>query len=44
MWGMSVFQYKKPAPILDMEKCLQAEFKNLKASKDGDVDCTPSWL
>lgn len=27
-----------------MEKEIQEEFKKLKASKDGDVDCTPSWL
>jgi len=39
----SYFQYKKPSAILDMEKTLQAEFSKLKASKDGDVDCTPSW-
>lgn len=26
-----------------MEKEIQEEFKKLKASKDGDVDCTPSW-
>lgn len=37
-----VFQYKKPKEILLMEKEIQEEFKKLKASKDGDVDCTPS--
>lgn len=37
-----VFQYKKPKEILLMEKEIQEEFKQLKASKDGDVDCTPS--
>ncbi|XP_059151994.1 protein DPCD-like [Physella acuta] len=34
--------YKKPSAILDMEKKLQQELKKLKATKDGDVDCTPS--
>ena len=28
--------------IVDMEKNLQDEFKKMKASRDGDVDCTPS--
>lgn len=37
-----VFQYKKPPTILEMERTLQAEFSKLKATKDGDVDCTPS--
>lgn len=37
-----IFQYKKPKEILLMEKEIQEEFKKLKASKDGDVDCTPS--
>ena len=36
------FQYKKPSVIIDMEKSLQEEFKKMKASRDGDVDCTPS--
>lgn len=39
-----ILQYKKPKEILQMEKEIQEEFKKLKASKDGDVDCTPSWL
>jgi len=26
-----------------MEKQIQTEMKKLKAAKDGDVDCTPSW-
>ncbi|KAJ8317489.1 hypothetical protein KUTeg_005393 [Tegillarca granosa] len=34
--------YKKPKEIIEMEKQMQAEFKKMKASKDGDVDCTPS--
>ena len=37
-----LFQYKKPSVIIDMEKSLQEEFKKMKASQDGDVDCTPS--
>lgn len=37
-----ILQYKKPKEILQMEKEIQEEFKKLKASKDGDVDCTPS--
>ncbi|WAR21965.1 DPCD-like protein [Mya arenaria] len=37
-----IVSYKKPVQILDMEKALLVEFKKLKASKDGDVDCTPS--
>ncbi|KAH3705294.1 protein DPCD-like [Dreissena polymorpha] len=37
-----IVSYKKPPPILDMEKALQEEFKKMKASKDGDVDCRPS--
>ncbi|XP_048747619.2 protein DPCD-like isoform X2 [Ostrea edulis] len=37
-----IVTYKKPKEILQMEKEIQEEFKKLKASKDGDVDCTPS--
>ncbi|XP_011423586.3 protein DPCD [Magallana gigas] len=37
-----IITYKKPKEILLMEKEIQEEFKKLKASKDGDVDCTPS--
>nr|XP_022338733.1 protein DPCD-like isoform X1 [Crassostrea virginica] len=37
-----IITYKKPKEILQMEKEIQEEFKKLKASKDGDVDCTPS--
>ncbi|KAL4231289.1 hypothetical protein ACF0H5_008869 [Mactra antiquata] len=37
-----IVTYKKPTGILEMEKELQTEFSKLKASKDGDVDCTPS--
>lgn len=37
-----ILQYKKPKEILQMEKEIQEELKKLKASKDGDVDCTPS--
>lgn len=37
-----IVSYKKPAAILEMEKTLHTEFSKLKASKDGDVDCTPS--
>ncbi len=36
------FQYEKPLEILQMEKAVQTELKKLKASKDGDVECTPS--
>ena len=28
---------------MQMEKEVQTELKKLKASKDGDVECTPSW-
>ncbi|KAL3864886.1 hypothetical protein ACJMK2_006533 [Sinanodonta woodiana] len=37
-----IVSYQKPEPILELEKLLQEEFRNMKASKDGDVDCTPS--
>ncbi|KAK3094906.1 hypothetical protein FSP39_007738 [Pinctada imbricata] len=37
-----IITYKKPKEILQMEKEIQDEFKKLKASKEGDVDCTPS--
>ncbi|KAK3589438.1 hypothetical protein CHS0354_020773 [Potamilus streckersoni] len=37
-----IVSYQKPEPILEIEKLLQEEFRKLKASKDGDVDCTPS--
>ena len=35
-------QYQKPHEVLEMEKQLQEEFKKMKASKDGDIDCNPS--
>lgn len=38
----SLFQYEKPDQILQMEKEVQDELKKLKASKDGDVECSPS--
>ncbi|CAL1533064.1 unnamed protein product [Lymnaea stagnalis] len=37
-----LISYKKPPAFLAVEKKLQQEFKKLKASKDGDVDCAPS--
>ncbi|CAG5117733.1 unnamed protein product [Candidula unifasciata] len=37
-----IISYKKPQEILDMEKTFQQELKKLKASKDGEIDCTPS--
>ncbi|XP_021355879.1 protein DPCD-like isoform X1 [Mizuhopecten yessoensis] len=37
-----IITYKKPKEVLEMEKKIAAEMKQLKASKDGDVDCTPS--
>ncbi|GFS02655.1 protein DPCD-like [Elysia marginata] len=37
-----IISYKKPPQIVDMEKRFQQELKKMKASNDGDVDCTPS--
>ncbi|XP_060082437.1 protein DPCD-like [Ylistrum balloti] len=37
-----IVTYKKPKEILEMEKKISEEMRKLKASKDGDVDCTPS--
>ncbi|KAL8580196.1 hypothetical protein ACOMHN_049256 [Nucella lapillus] len=37
-----IISYKKPAEVLQIERLLQEEFKKLKASKDGDIDCNPS--
>ncbi|XP_005089488.1 protein DPCD isoform X2 [Aplysia californica] len=37
-----IISYKKPGTVLDFEKKMMMEIKKLKASKDGDVDCTPS--
>ncbi|KAK7482052.1 hypothetical protein BaRGS_00026744 [Batillaria attramentaria] len=37
-----IVSYQKPKEVLDMEQSLQAEFKKMKASKDGDIDCNPS--
>lgn len=39
----NLLQYTKPAAVLQMEKELQEELKKMKASKDGDVECNPSW-
>ena len=35
-------QYKKPPVILELERTLKEVYSKAKASKDGDVDCTPS--
>jgi len=35
-------QYKKPATIIKLEGILQEAYSKAKASKDGDVDCSPS--
>lgn len=35
-------QYKKPAIIIELEKTLKEVYSKAKASKDGDVDCSPS--
>ncbi|RUS79427.1 hypothetical protein EGW08_012804 [Elysia chlorotica] len=37
-----IVSYKKPSEVLNMENKFQQEVKKMKASKDGDVDCTPS--
>ena len=35
-------QYKKPPIIIELEKTLKEVYSNAKATKDGDVDCSPS--
>lgn len=35
-------QYQKPEEIIAMENEILQEFKKMKASKDGDVECNPS--
>ncbi|KAK3758085.1 hypothetical protein RRG08_006660 [Elysia crispata] len=37
-----IISYKKPSAVIEVEKRFQQELKKMKASKDGDVDCTPS--
>ncbi|KAK7109088.1 protein DPCD-like [Littorina saxatilis] len=37
-----IVSYQKPREVLDMEKQLQDEFKKMKATQDGDIDCKPS--
>ncbi|XP_076461832.1 protein DPCD-like [Babylonia areolata] len=37
-----IISYKKPQEVLQVERLLQEEFKKLKASKDGDIECNPS--
>ncbi|XP_071090278.1 protein DPCD-like [Haliotis cracherodii] len=37
-----IISYQKPKEILDIEKQLQEEFKKMKATSDGDMDCRPS--
>ncbi|GFO46260.1 protein dpcd-like [Plakobranchus ocellatus] len=37
-----IVSYKKPQEVLEMERKFLQEMKKMKASKDGDVDCTPS--
>ena len=35
-------QYKKPPIIIELEKTLKEVYSKAKATKDGDVDCSPS--
>ena len=35
-------QYKKPPIIIELDKTLKEVYSKAKASKDGDVDCSPS--
>ncbi|RZF43055.1 hypothetical protein LSTR_LSTR001233 [Laodelphax striatellus] len=37
-----IITYKKPEPVLQMEKKVIEELKNVKDLKDGDLDCNPS--
>lgn len=42
---MSIFcpQYQKPSLILEQEKVVRQELVKVKSSRDGDVECKPSW-
>ena len=35
-------QYKKPPIIIELEKTPKEVYSKAKATKDGDVDCSPS--
>ena len=35
-------QYKKPPIIIELEKTLKEVYCKAKASKDWDIDCSPS--
>ena len=37
-----IIQYKKPPIIIELEKTLKEVYSKAKATKDGDVDCSPS--
>ncbi|XP_065920522.1 protein DPCD-like [Dysidea avara] len=37
-----IITYKKPSVILQLESTLNEAYSKARASKDGDVDCTPS--
>ena len=42
IWSCVYVQYKKPPIIIELEKTLKEVYSKAKATKDGDVDCSPS--